>query len=154
MVNDSNIITINSTESKMKINKFSGNHKQATRSGKNKLLCTENNYTKNGVTVTSVGNKITVKGTATAGFSISLYSKDDNLGRLDVELNKTYIETVITDGTFNGNIELNIANSINNYYSQVKPQSNQTKSVEKLYDSEITKIFSWISEGVTLDCTF
>ena len=33
MVNDSNIITINSTESKMKINKFSGNHKQATREG-------------------------------------------------------------------------------------------------------------------------
>ncbi len=131
-----------------------GNHKQETRSGKNKLLCTESNYTKNGVTVASVGNKITVKGTATAGFSISLYSKDDNLGRLDVELNKTYIETVITDGTFNGNIELNIANSINNYYSQVKPQSNQTKSVEKLYDSEITKIFLWISEGVTLDCTF
>lgn len=154
MVNDSNIITINSTESKMKINKFSGNYRQATRSGKNKLLCTENNYTKNGVTVTNTGNKITVKGTATARFSISIYSKDDNLGKLDVELNKTYIETVITDGTFNGNIELNIANSINNYYSQVKPQSNQTKSVEKLYDSEITRIFLWISDGATLDCTF
>lgn len=154
MVNDSNIITINSTESKMKINKFSGNYRQATRSGKNKLLCTENNYTKNGVTVTNTGNKITVKGTATAGFSIFIYSKDDNLGKLDVELNKTYIETVITDGTFTGNVELNIANSASNYYSQVRPQSNQTKSVEKLYDSEITRIFLWISDGATLDCTF
>lgn len=35
MVNDSNIITINSTESKMKINKFSGNHRQETREGYN-----------------------------------------------------------------------------------------------------------------------
>lgn len=33
MVNDSNIITINSIESKMKINKFSGNHKQETIEG-------------------------------------------------------------------------------------------------------------------------
>ena len=31
MVNDSNIITINSIESKMKVNKFSGNHEQKKR---------------------------------------------------------------------------------------------------------------------------
>lgn len=37
MVNDSNIITINSTESKMKINKFSGNYEQETREGYNEF---------------------------------------------------------------------------------------------------------------------
>lgn len=35
MVNDSNIITIDSIESKMKVNKFSGNHSQKTREGYN-----------------------------------------------------------------------------------------------------------------------
>lgn len=35
MVNDSNIITIDSIESKMKVNKFSGNHSQETREGYN-----------------------------------------------------------------------------------------------------------------------
>lgn len=35
MVNDSNIITIDSIESKMKVNKFSGNHEQKTREEKN-----------------------------------------------------------------------------------------------------------------------
>lgn len=35
MVNDSNIITIDSIESKMKVNKFSGNQRQATREEKN-----------------------------------------------------------------------------------------------------------------------
>ena len=131
-----------------------GNCKQETREGKNKLLCTESNFTQNGVTVTSVGNKITVKGTATTGFSIPIYSRVDNLGKLDVELNKTYCQTVIADGTIDGNIELNIANDVSNYYSQIKPKSNQTISNEKLYDSEIIKIFLWIANGITVNCTF
>lgn len=36
MVNDSNIITIDSIESKMKVNKFSGNQRQETREGRNR----------------------------------------------------------------------------------------------------------------------
>lgn len=53
MVNDSNIITINSTESKMKINKFSGNHKQATREGYNLVKLGPYNTSFSGITFES-----------------------------------------------------------------------------------------------------
>lgn len=71
MVNDSNIITINSTESKMKINKFSGNHKQETREGYN--IFDYLNHIRASIsgltTTTDKEGYIIVNGTPTAGYA-------------------------------------------------------------------------------------
>ena len=42
-----------------------GNNKQESRSGKNKLLLRQVNTSINGLTIATVGNKITINGTAT-----------------------------------------------------------------------------------------
>ena len=71
MVNDSNIITINSTESKMKINKFSGNHRQETREGYNIFdYLSHVTASINGlITTTDKEGYIIVNGTPTAGYA-------------------------------------------------------------------------------------
>lgn len=67
MVNDSNIITINSTESKMKINKFSGNHKQETREGTDNLaVLQEGTITQSGITIEIENGVASVSGTNTS----------------------------------------------------------------------------------------
>ena len=81
MVNDSNIITINSTESKMKTNKFSGNHKQETREGYNIFdYLSHVTASINGLTTTTdKEGYITVNGTPTQGWVnivVPIYIKD------------------------------------------------------------------------------
>ena len=81
MVNDSNIITIDSIESKMKVNKFSGNHSQATREGYNVLQNKLTSNTINGVTFTINEDKsVTLNGTATNSIITNLITGkyDDN----------------------------------------------------------------------------
>ena len=81
MVNDSNIITIDSIESKMKVNKFSGNHSQKTREGYNVLQNKLTSNTINGVTFTINEDKsVTLNGTATNSIITNLITGkyDDN----------------------------------------------------------------------------
>lgn len=147
MVNDSNIITINSTESKMKINKFSGNHKQATREGYSLVdISSLGSGTLQGVSYSVEDDVVTLNGAYTGSSAIPVGSLINSIPRKNATFRLQLVPVSGSSENSNIGIRFNKPNGSGqneqlNYIQLAGTQNNYTTKAMDLTELSIVNFF-------------